>query len=332
MTKIAIVGAGAIGGMIGAILGEAGADPLIVARGATKAALETRGLSFVEGDHRSLTHPRVTDTPADHGAQDLVVIAVKAHQIEAALPNILPLVGPETLVLTAINGVPWWFFQRHDGPRRDHVLRRVDPTGALSNAFDPERIVGCAVYLAAEVHAPYTVESAGPRRLVCGMPTGAIPDRLRAVAALFENAGLPMPLTDDIRGAVMNKLVGNVWANPISVVTGATVIEMCDDPGVLDIGRRMMTEFLGVCAALDIHPPRTVDQRLQDARKLGGFRTSMLQDMDRGRAIELEAILGVVIEIAEMLDRPADTLRTVYALVRRRAITEGCHAPVPGVD
>lgn len=332
MTKIAIVGAGAIGGMIAAILGEAGADPLIVARGSTKQALETHGLTFVEGDHRAVTRPRVSDEPAAHGFQDLVIIAVKAHQIEAALPNILPLVGPETLVLTAINGVPWWFFQGFDGPHRDHVLRRVDPSGALSKAFDPNRIVGCAVYLAAEVHAPFTVESAGPRRLVCGMLDGRVPEILEEIATLFEAAGLPMPLTDDIRAAVMNKLVGNVWANPLSVVTGATVIGLCDDPGVLEIGRRMMTEFMGVCAALDIHPPRTVDQRLNDARKLGDFRTSMLQDMDRGRAIELEAILGVVIEIAEMLDSPAETLRTVYALVRRRAITDGCHAPTQGVD
>lgn len=327
MTKIAIVGAGAIGGMIAAILGEAGVDPLIVARGKTKAALETHGLSFVEGDHRAVIRPRVTDNPASHAIQDLVIIAVKAHQIEAALPNILPLVGPETLVLTAINGVPWWFFQGFEGPYRDHVLRRVDPKGVLSKAFDPNRIVGCAVYLAAEVHAPYTVESAGPRRLVCGLPTGESPESLSKIAAIFDTAGLPMPLTDDIRAAVMNKLVGNVWANPLSVVTGATVIELCDDPGVLEIGRRMMTEFMAVCAALDIHPPRTVDERLGDARKLGAFRTSMLQDMDRGRAIELEAILGVVIEIAELLSLPAETLRTIYALVRRRAIVEGCHAP-----
>lgn len=322
--KIAIVGAGAIGGMLTAVLAEAGADPLLIARGATLEAIRRHGLTFIEKDHRAKTAPRVSDDPAAFGPQDLVVIAVKAHQIEGALPAILPLVGSDTRILTAINGMPWWFFQGMEGPYRDRPLRAVDPTGALTKAFDPARLIGCGVYLASVVEAPYTVVSSGVRRLVSGAVQGPSDALLGDVAPIFEAAGIPMPVADDIRTEVMNKLMGNLWANPLSVVTGATMTEMTDDPAVTDIGRRMMQEFDDLCDGLGIALSLTIEKRLEGAKRLGPFRTSMLQDYDRGRALELEAILGAPIEAAEWTGRQARTMRTVYALTRLRAQTAGC--------
>lgn len=327
--RIAIVGAGAIGGMITALLAEAGADPLLVARGKTLATLQEHGMTFVEGDHRAETRPRVVSETALEGPQDLVIIAVKAHQIESALPSIMPLVGPNTLVMTAINGVPWWFFQGFGGDLNGTLLRQVDPTGLLSSRFRPTQIVGCAVYLAAEVHAPFTIESAGVRRLEVGMAAGPIPDALRSVAALFEDAGLPMPIKENIRTEVLNKLMGNIWANPVSVITGATVVDMTDDAGIMDLARKQLTEFQSLCEALDITLPLPIEKRLQGAARLGAFRSSMLQDIDRGRAIELEAILGAAIEIADLLGTPSETMRMIHALTRSRALVEGCYAPHP---
>lgn len=327
--RIAIVGAGAIGGMITALLAEAGLDPLLVARGRTLATLQEHGMTFVEGDHKATTHPRVVADTTQEGPQDLVVIAVKAHQIESALPSILPLVGPETLVLTAINGVPWWFFQGFGGERQGTILRQVDPTGVLTQSFTPTQIAGCAVYLAAEVHAPFTIESAGVRRLAVGMAAGGIPEKLRSLAELFDQAGLPMALTDDIRTEVLNKLMGNIWANPMSVVTGATVTEMTDDAGVLDIARKVMGEYETLCRSLNLPLPLPIEERLQGAARLGAFRSSMLQDIDRGRAIELEAILGAAIEIADLQGTPSDAMRMIHGLTRSRAKVEGCYAPHP---
>ncbi len=327
--RIAIVGAGAIGGMIAALLAEAGYDPLLIARGNTLAVLQAHGIVFQEKDHRHVSHPRVTDHPETEGHQDLVIIAVKAHQIEAALPAILPLVGPKTTILTAINGLPWWFFQGWGGTHRGHTIHHVDPTGILAHSFDPDCIIGAAVYFASEVHPPFTVQSAGVRRLVLGWITDQPVGNLSDIADVFQSSGIPAPVADDIRTEVMNKLMGNLWANPLSVLTGATMEAMAADPMICDIGFRMMAEFSDLCAALSITLPNTIEKRLENAARLGPFRTSMLQDMDRNRQIELDAILGAVIEVAEMIDTPRETMRTAYALTRLRATTANCYSSPP---
>lgn len=327
--RIAIVGAGAIGGMLTALLTKSGADPLLVARGSTLAAIRDTGISFEEGDLRFSVVPRVSDTPAEEGPQDLVVIAVKAHQIESALPAIRPLVGPETRVLTAINGVPWWYFQGIGGSLDGRVLHRVDPSGTLATAFDPTRIIGCAVYLASEVQSPFTVVSAGVRKLIVGTAAGSDDAFLSDMAHTFEAAGLPMPIAPDIRAEVMNKLMGNLWANPLSVVTGGTMAQLTEDPGVCGIGRKMMAEFESLCSGLGLTLPLTIDKRLEGAARLGAFRTSMLQDLDRGRQIELEAILGASIEIADTVGTSSETLRTVYALTKLKAELANCYSAPP---
>lgn len=325
--KIAIVGAGAIGGMIAAILAEADADPLLIARGQTLTSLREHGLTFIEGPHRATRYPRVTDRPAQEGAQDLVIIAVKAHQIESALPAILPLIGPNTRILTAINGMPWWFFQGAEGPFKDRVLRPVDPEGVLARSFDPAQLIGCGVYLASIVEPPYTVISTGVRNLVCGAVSGETDALLSDIAPLFNAAGLPMQQTEDIRIEVMNKLMGNIWANPVSVLTCATMRQMTDDPVVLEIGLRMMREFETLCTDLGITLPVSVEERMEGGRKLGDFRTSMLQDFDRGRELELGAILEAPVHVAGWTGTPCETLRMVHALTNLRAMTAKSERP-----
>jgi 2-dehydropantoate 2-reductase len=328
--KIAIVGAGAIGGMITALLARIGADPLLIARGSTLAAIRQYGLTFEDATFQDAAsgftcHPRVTDAPQVEGPQDLIIIAVKAHQIKSALPMITPLMGPNTHILTAINGLPWWFFQGADGPHKNHILKHVDPDGTLSRQFDPSRIIGCAVYLASEVITPYTIKSSGANRLVIGAITQPPPAILSEIAPVMEAAGLTCTVSEAIRADVLNKLMGNLWANPLSVVTGGTLDIMTHDPQISGIGRRMMEEFSDLCAALKVSLSVTIDQRFQGGLKLGAFRTSMLQDYDRGRAIELDAILGAAIEVADLLKTPCDTMRMVYALTRMRAEATGCY-------
>ncbi|MDF1747713.1 MAG: 2-dehydropantoate 2-reductase [Alphaproteobacteria bacterium] len=323
--RIAIVGAGAIGGMITALLTKAGVDPLLIARGATLAAIRQHGLTYEDAQDRFTCHPRVTDTPANQGPQDLIIIAVKAHQIEAALPMITPLMGPKTQVLTAINGLPWWFFQEIDGSESNTVVKSVDPNGTLFQQFNPSNIIGCAVYLAAEVVPPYTIKSSGGNRLVIGSITQPPSPSRSKVSSILEASGMVCPLSENIRSDVLNKLMGNLWANPLSVVTGATLDVMTNDPDVSRIGRRMMEEFTALCLALNFPPSITIDQRLKGGLRLGAFRTSMLQDFDRGRAIELDAILGAAIEVADLLKTPSETMQMVYALTRLRAETAGCY-------
>ncbi len=328
--KIAIVGAGAIGGMITALLARIGVDPLLIARGPTLAAIRQHGLTFEDATFQNTAdgftcHPRVTDAPAMEGPQDLIIIAVKAHQIKSALPMITPLIGPDTQILTAINGLPWWFFQGADGPHKNHIVKHVDPDGTLSQQFDPSKIIGCAVYLASEVIAPYTIKSSGANRLVIGAITQPPSPILSEIAAIIEAAGLTCSVSETIRADVLNKLMGNLWANPLSVVTGGTLDVMTHDPQISGIGRRMMEEFSELCAALNVSLSVSIDQRFQGGLKLGAFRTSMLQDYDRGRAIELDAILGATIEVADLLKTPCETMRMVYALTRMRAETAGCY-------
>lgn len=341
--RIAIVGAGAIGGMIAALLARAGSEPLLIARGDTLARLKRHGIRFAEKDIAFDQPIRVTDDPAAFGPQDLVVLATKAHQIPGGLPAIQALSGPDTRLLTAINGVPWWFFQRWcpaqsvafsdnaaDVPGR--ILRSVDPEGHLAAALPAERIIGCAVYLAVSVAEPFTVESGGVRRLVCGRADGQEPDEeLHAIARLFDAAALPMPLTTNIHTEIMNKLMGNIWANPLSVVTGGTMADLTGDAGTRAVGYAMMAEFEALCSAIGIDLPLTIDKRLEGAERLGGFRTSMLQDFDRGRMLELDAILGAAIEIAARTGTGVPTLETVHALTRARAVAAGCYPATAGI-
>ncbi len=330
--RIAIFGAGAVGGLIGARLTAAGADPLVVARGATAEALAERGLVLDDRGERLETQPRVASDPHAAGPQDAVVLALKAHQIAPALPSIRPLVGPKTLVVPAINGVPWWYFQgayaeTFEGPDTPPLagarLDSLDPDGALANAFPAQQLVGCVVYVAAVVPETGTVVGSGPRRLELGAVDSTAPAALASLADTLSGAGLDAPVVPDIRAAVWRKLWGNLWANPLSVATGGTMEELGGDAEVRGVAAGMMAEAERIANRLGVFFPMDIETRIDQGASLGPFKSSMLQDFERGRAIELAAILGAVREIGRRLDIPTPTIDTVHALVRLKARLAG---------
>lgn len=328
--RIAVFGAGAIGGMVTALLCDAGLDPVLIARGSTLENLRAHGLTFTEKSKSQTFTPKLGDASAPDGLspQDIVILATKAHHIEGALPALAALCGPETEIITAINGIPWWFFQRFGGADDDAILRAVDPNGALSNAFNPDNLIGCAVFLAAEVQPPFTVHSAGPRRLVLG--SVARKDRSPALAemsACLEKVGLACPWSVDIRTDVMNKLMGNLWANPLSIVTGLAMDDLMAQPVIYELGLNMMRELVALCESLGITLPIAPEERMKGTAGLGNFRTSMLQDMDRGRQIELDAILSAPLEMAVRMGTPHESMRLVQGLACARGIASGCYTP-----
>ena len=327
--KIAIFGAGAIGCTLAGLLARQGADPLLIARGATLEAVAERGLSVKLASDAFTVSVRATDDTKAAGPQDVVILTTKAHQIAGALEALAPLIAEDTIVVPAINGIPWWYCKGLNGPLRDIDLKSCDPNGAIDRAVPVSQVVGAVVYVASAVPAPGRVESVGPMKIVLGAPTPATADRIAPIAELLTDAGLAVPVADDIRAALWTKLWGNIHANPISVATQATMTELLSDPGVSGVSRAIMTEARDVAGKLGITFPVSIDQRLDEARELGSFRTSMLQDFDAGRPIELDAILGVASELGNQLGVATPTIDTIYAIVRLRAQLCGCYHP-PG--
>ncbi|MCR9219941.1 MAG: 2-dehydropantoate 2-reductase [Alphaproteobacteria bacterium] len=324
--RITVFGAGAVGGMIAARLAAHGSAVSVVARGETLAALKRGGLTLDDVDGRyDAPLAAATDDPESLPPQDVLVLALKAHQIAGALPSLRPLLRPETLVAPAINGLPWWYFQGIGGPLCDARLASLDPDGALADAIPAERIAGCVVYVAAEVVQPGRVKSQGFQRLQLGRPVLGGAPGLEAFAEALSAAGFDAPILDDIRQAVWMKLLGNLWANPMSVATEATMGEMLEEPGVYAAAKRMTIEAREVARALGVALDQDIDERLRQsaAGGLKGFRSSMLQDFDRGRSLELDPILGSVLETAQRLGLPTPTLEAVYGIVNLKARTAG---------
>lgn len=323
--KIAVFGAGAIGGLAAGKLAHAGHDPLVIARGDTLAALQADGFHIHEKDGAFTVPVRATSDTTKAGVQDVLFLGLKSHQIAGVLPQLAPLVGPETTIVPMINGVPWWYFKGTDGALADRDLESLDPSGALAEALPVAQVVGCVVYVAADCPQPGTVNSVGPRRLMLGAPdNNPANPRLVAVRTLLDDAGFTVPEVDDIRTEIWQKLWGNLFANPLSVLTGAGMADICTRPAVRQVAADMMREAKTVAGALGIDLGMDIETRIGHAAQLGGFKTSMLQDYERGRAIELDAILGAVVEIAAGLDLSVPQLETVYGLVRLRAETAGC--------
>ncbi len=323
--QISIFGAGAIGSFLAGVMAKAGYDPALIARGATLSALRERGLTVEIGDDAFTVPLRATDDPAVLGPQDVVILATKAHQIAGALDTLAPLIGPETAVVPAINGIPWWYCKGLPGPLNGLNLKSCDPTGRIDAALPASQVIGAVVYLATSIPEPGRVVSVGPLKMILGAPTPATASRVQAIADALAASGLTAPVSDDIRADVWTKLWGNVHANPLSVATQATMIEMLSDPGVTGVSRMIMQEAAQVAGKLGVTFPVTVDQRLEEASKLGSFRTSMLQDFDAGKPIELDAILGVVSELGGKLGIETPTIDALYAVVRLRAQIDGCY-------
>ncbi|MBI3453332.1 MAG: 2-dehydropantoate 2-reductase [Rhodospirillales bacterium] len=323
--RICIFGAGAVGGYLGVKLASAGADVTFVARGPHLAAMRAGGVTLLS-EGRRIVHPaRCTDDPDEAGKQDVVIVTLKAPALPAAAAQIERLLGPETAIVTAMNGVPWWYFYRFPGPLADTQLASVDPAGALWKKLHPRRAIGCVVYLAGHIAEPGVIVHTHGNRFLLGEPDGAASPRSRALADLIARAGLDAPLGTKIRDDIWLKLWGNLSFNPISALTGATLRRLAIDPNSRAVARAMMVEARIVAERLGVAFPIDVDGRIAMAADVGEHKTSMLQDLETGRPMEIDALLGVVVEMARLVDVATPACDLVLALVRQRAELAGCY-------
>ncbi len=314
--KIAIVGAGAIGAFLGAKLALSGEDVYLIARGPHLKAMQADGVRVrsPEGDFEA--HPTATDDYESIGPVDFVFLTVKAHSLTAIAPNLAPLLGPDTAVVSAQNGIPWWYFMGHGGPFDGESIESVDPGGVIAAAIDPSRIIGCVIYPSTSIVQPGVIEHIEGNRFSLGELDGSTSDRCRRLAAALISAGLRAPIRGHIRHDMWIKLLGNVVFNPMSALTGATLVEMVTHPETSATVRAVMAEADEVARGLGVRLPFTIEQRMEGARKVGAHKTSMLQDLEAGRPMELESVVGVVIELGEKLGLPMPLTRTLYSCAR----------------
>lgn len=311
--RVAVLGAGAIGAYVGAMLARGGTDTSLIARGDHGAAMADRGVRLLTGESELTVRLPVTDDPCDIGEVDVVFLGLKAHQYAAAGPLLEPLLGRDTAVVAAQNGIPWWYFHGHGGPHDGRRIESVDPGGAVSRVIAPERAIGCVVYASTELVAPGVVRHIEDVRFPVGEPSGGTSERCTAFSAAMRAGGLKAPVIRDIRQQIWLKVMGNAVFNPLSALTRATMGEICANPPARAAAERMMVEVVEIAAALDREPRVGVEQRLAGAEAVGDHRTSMLQDLEAGKALELDALVGAVIELADLTGVPAPSLRTVYA-------------------
>ena len=323
--KICIFGAGAIGGYIGAKLATAGADVSLVARGPHLAALQARGITLIEGGVSTTVPLCATDDAASLGPQDYVILTLKAHSVPGVVNRILPLLGPETTLVSGVNGVPWWYFHRHGGAFEGRRIASVDPGDVQWNGFGPDRMLGCVVYPAAEVVEPGVVRHIAGNRFSLGEPSGEISARAVGLSKVLAAAGLKAPVRPRLRDEIWVKLWGNLSFNPISALTGATLDVLCTDPGTRGVARAMMLEAQGVAERLGVKFPIDVERRIDGGAAVGAHRTSMLQDLEAGRPMEIEALVGAVAELGRLTGVATPILDTVLALVRLRGRVAGVY-------
>ncbi len=328
--RICIYGAGAIGGLMGACMARAGQEVTLIARGPHLAAMRRQGLK-VSGPIGDFTvAPRAVEDPAEAGPQDYVIVALKAQAVAGIAERMGPLLGPATAVVMAVNGLPWWYFHGLEGPYRDRRLPILDPDGAQWRCIGPERVIGCVVYPAAEVVAPGEIHHIEGDRFTLGEPDGRKSDRVLALSRALVAAGLKAPVKPDIRTEIWVKLWGNAVFNPISALTGATLGAVCTDPGTRALARAAMLEIEAVAAKLGVAMPVSVDRRIAGAAGVGAHKTSMLQDFERGRPIELDAVVGAVAELGRLVGVPMPLLEAIYALTRQKAIGAGLYEGAAG--
>lgn len=326
--RICVFGAGAIGGYLAAKLASTQENEVsLVARGAHLEAIRSRGLVLIEGEQRLLAHPKATADARELGPQDYVIVTLKAHQVPAAVPAIESLLGPETAIVWAINGVPWWYFFGLEGPWRDRRLESVDPGGVIWDRLRPERAIGCVVYPAAEVDEPGVVRLVEGDRFSLGEPDGSKSARVERLARALMAAGLKAPIRPKIRDEIWVKLWGNLAFNPISALTRATLDVICADPGTRAVARAMMLEAQEVAEKLGVRFAIDVDKRIAGAAAVGAHKTSMLQDLERGRPMEIDALVTAVLELARLVEVPTPTIATVHALVTLTGRVAGCYPP-----
>jgi 2-dehydropantoate 2-reductase len=319
--KTVIAGAGAIGAYIGALMSRQGGEVVLFARGPHYRAMKENGVRIQSADDDFVVRPEIVDDLEKAGKADVVFLGVKAHSLPDLAPKLRPLIGESTIFVSTQNGIPWWYFQKHGGELDGARLERIDPGGAISNVIDAGRVIGSIVYFATEVSEPGVIRHIEGNRISLGEPDGSRSDRIRALAESLVKAGLRAPITTRIRPEIWVKLLGNMSFNPISALTGATLAGIARDPDVFVLVKNMMLEAQEVANRIDIEFPITIEQRIAGAEKVGEHKTSMLQDLEMGRPLELEALVGSVLELGGRLGIDMPHTRTVYACTKLLANT-----------
>ena len=321
--KVAIIGAGAIGGYVGVKLALAGEDVTFIVRGANLAAIRRNGMRLImaDGTEHVADKVRATSDYAEAGPQDLVILAMKAHQVEAVARDVPKLLGPDTAVVTMQNGIPYWYFSRHGGALEGTRVHSVDPSGIVGEQIPAGRVIGCVVYPASDLIAPGVVKHIEGDRFPVGELDGSSSERVNRISACFTNAGFKAPVLDNIRSEIWLKLWGNLTFNPISSLAHSTLVDICQYPLTRELATQMMTEAQTIANKLGIEFRVPLEKRIAGAEKVGKHKTSMLQDVEAGRAPEIDALVGSVVELGRLTQTPTPHIDTVYALVKLLAQT-----------
>jgi 2-dehydropantoate 2-reductase len=320
--KICVVGAGAIGGYLAVRLAGIGEAVSVVIRGANLAAVRASGMKLINADgSEQVAQLAATDSMSELDVQDVVILGMKAHQVAPVVPKLASLIGPQTLVVTAQNGIPWWYFFKHGGPYEGSRIEAVDPGGIISGGLPVDRTLGCIIYPAAELEAPGVIRVIEGNRFPLGEIDGADTDRVRALAAVFRNAGFKTPVLSDIRSEIWLKLWGNLSFNPISALTHATLEDICRFPATRTLAADMMREAQAIGEKLGVPFKVSLEKRIAGAEAVGAHKTSMLQDVESGRVLELDALVKSVIELGRITSTPTPTIEHVYALAALLAKT-----------
>jgi len=310
---------------MGVELARAGAEVSLIARGAHLQAIRENGLKLLIGEEEHVAHASATDDPKELGPQDYVIIALKAHSIPGAVESIAPLLGNDTAVVTASNGIPYWYFHQHGGALQNSVLQSVDPDGKQWRFLKPERAIGCIVYPATEVVEPGVIKHVYGNKFPLGEPSGERTERVEKLSSLLTGAGFDAPVLDRIRDEIWLKLWGNLCFNPISALTHATLDVIASDPGTRAVARAMMTEAQTIAEKLGVRFRVDIERRINGAGRVGAHKTSMLQDLERRRPMEIDALVAVIQEMGQLTGTPTPTIDTVLSLVRQRAKIAGLH-------
>lgn len=331
--NIAIVGAGAIGGYLGARLSLAGADVTFIARGANLQAIQSNGVTLIEEDGTE-KHAKAVKAAsiADAGAHDYVLLTMKSHQVAPVAADIAHLCHANTAIVTMQNGLPWWYFYKHGGSFENTQLQSVDPGGTQWSLLKPERVIGSVVYPASELLAPGVIKVIEGNRFTLGEPSGEKSERVLALARTLIDAGFKAPVSTNIRDEIWVKLWGNLTFNPVSALTHATLEEICQFAPSREIARAMMGEAQKIGEKVGVQFKIALEKRIEGAEKVGAHKTSMLQDVESGKALELEALVGSVVELGKITDTPVPTIATVYALTRLLANSLEKHAARLSID
>ena len=316
--KVCIVGAGSIGGLLGVKLALAGQAVSLIARGPHLAAIERHGLKLVmsDGSEHVARDVFATANIRECGPQDLVVLGVKAHQIAPVVDEVRSLFGPDTMVLTTQNGIPWWYFQRQGGPHDGQVLRSLDPDGVITHGIEAERIIGCIAYPAAEITRPGVIRHIEGTRFPVGELDGSDSARVHRIADMLTDAGFKSPVLPDVRSEIWLKAWGNLCFNPISALAQATLEDICRFGPTRELAASMMTEAQTVAEKLGATFRVPLEKRIAGAERVGPHKTSMLQDVEAGKALEIEAIIGAVVELGQITGTPTPTIKTIYAVTQ----------------